>query len=77
MLAILLKFGALLPGIVMFLGGAYGAVAFVPRVLRNPDDSLSQVVLATAAVAMLWGLFQLWTSYRAFLLPEDGSSADE
>lgn len=66
MLTSFAKIATLLPGAIMMLGGLYGTVAFVPRVFRNPEDSLSQIVLATSAVAILWGVFQLWTSYQAF-----------
>ncbi|MDD5298376.1 MAG: hypothetical protein PHU46_15845 [Rhodocyclaceae bacterium] len=66
MLPSLLKFASLLPGAIMILGGLYGTVNFLPRVYRTPDDSLAQTVLATSAAAVLWGFFQLWTSYQAF-----------
>lgn len=66
MLSILLKFAVLLPGMAMCLLGGYGMAAFLPRLLRNPDDSLSQIMLGTSVMAMIWGIFQLWTSYRAY-----------
>lgn len=62
----ILKTVSMLPGVIMILGGIYCTFVFVPKVFANPDDSMSLVVLGSSLVAVLFGVFVLWTSYRAF-----------